>query len=372
MEAAGIDMLPPEAGIPAIRRELTVGGTRGEIVVAQRLGVLLKEFDASGGLDTTRVNAGADLISGPSVSAQPLDSARGPMIGAVSGIGVHSGLTIETTLDPAAQPFLHDHQIDGTPVLPGVMGIEAFAETALWMLPGWHIQAIEDVDFLAPFKFYRGEPRTITIEAVFRPEGESVVADCRLLGRRQLANQPEPQITTHFTGRVRLTKNPAEAAAAPSVGEPGEAAVDSEAVYKVYFHGPAYQVVERAWLEGDRIVGRIASSLPANHLPAEQPTFAAPRLIELCFQTAGLLQMSAQGTMGLPQHVDRVCFGSLQDPAENGSYAVVTATEDHGSFGAEVGNAAGQLCLSLSGYRTVALPTPVNLEPLQVLQAVMA
>ena len=49
MESAGIDMLPPEAGIPVIRRELTAGGTRGEIVVGQRLGALLNEWDATGG-----------------------------------------------------------------------------------------------------------------------------------------------------------------------------------------------------------------------------------------------------------------------------------------------------------------------------------
>ena len=53
MELAGIDMLPPEAGIPLIRRELTAGGTRGEIVIGQRLGVLLNEWDATGGLDTS-------------------------------------------------------------------------------------------------------------------------------------------------------------------------------------------------------------------------------------------------------------------------------------------------------------------------------
>ena len=41
------------------------------------------------------------------------------------------------------------------------MGIEAFAEAALRMLPGWHVEAIEDVNFLAPFKFYRNEPRTV-------------------------------------------------------------------------------------------------------------------------------------------------------------------------------------------------------------------
>ena len=58
------------------------------------------------------------------------------MVGKITGMGVHSGLTMETTLDPTAQPFLYDHRIDGTPVLPGVMGIEAFAEAALCVHPG--------------------------------------------------------------------------------------------------------------------------------------------------------------------------------------------------------------------------------------------
>ena len=57
-------------------------------------------------------------------------------------------------------------------MLPGVMGIEAFAEAALSVFPGWRVEAVEDVDFLAPFKFYRHEPRTVTIEALFRPDGD--------------------------------------------------------------------------------------------------------------------------------------------------------------------------------------------------------
>ena len=150
MELAGIDMLPPEAGIPLIRRELTAGGARGEVVVAQRLGVLLKEWDPRAAWT-------------PTAAARPL---HGPMIGKVAGMGLTDGLTIETMLDPTVQPFLHDHRIDGTAVLPGVMGIEAFAEAAQWMIPGWHVEAVEDVKFLAPFKFYRDKPRTLTIEAI--------------------------------------------------------------------------------------------------------------------------------------------------------------------------------------------------------------
>ena len=82
-------------------------------------------------------------------------------------MGLYSGLTVETTLDPAKQPFLYDHQINGTPVLPGVMGIEALAEAAKLLYPERHIGAIEDVNFHSPFKFYRSQPRTVTLRADF-------------------------------------------------------------------------------------------------------------------------------------------------------------------------------------------------------------
>src|SRR4029450_676187 len=39
MAAAGIEMLPPEVGVPTVRRELTAGATRGEIVMAGGLGM---------------------------------------------------------------------------------------------------------------------------------------------------------------------------------------------------------------------------------------------------------------------------------------------------------------------------------------------
>ncbi len=203
MELAGIDMLPPDAGVPMIRRELTLGETGGELVVAQRLGIMLNEWDETGGLDTIALAA----------SLEQRVPARGPMVGKVTGMGLYSGLTIETTLDPAAQPFLYDHRIDGTPVLPGVMGIEAFAEAALCMHPGWSVEAIEEVNFMAPFKFYRDEPRTVFVQAQFYPDGDNLRADCRLIGRRTLPNQSQPQETVHFTARVRVTKQPPQASA---------------------------------------------------------------------------------------------------------------------------------------------------------------
>jgi NAD(P)-dependent dehydrogenase (short-subunit alcohol dehydrogenase family)/acyl carrier protein len=353
MARAGIDMLPPEAGIPWIRRELTAGGARGEVVVAGALGIMTNEWDSTGGLDTTAA------------------CAHGPMIGRIAGLSLYGGLTIETTLDPAIQPFLHDHQIEGRPVLPGVMGIEAFAEAALCMLPGWHVAAIEDVNFMAPFKFYRGEPRTVTIEAVFRPEGESVVADCRLNGSRSLPNQTDPQVTTHFTARVRLTRQPPDTVAAPALAEPEGALVEASDIYRVFFHGPAYQVLEKAWIKGHQTVGQFSNGLPGHHHPPESPLAMAPRLIELCFQTAALGEVAGQGRIGLPLHVDQVSLCRAPDLAQGPLYAVVAPAAGDDSFDAEVVDKAGNRYVQLRGYKMVAHPDAVDVEPLKGLQAAL-
>ncbi len=354
MELAGIDMLPPEAGIPLIRRELTAGGTRGEIVIGQRLGILLHEWDATGGLDTVAAEV------------------HGPMAGKLAAMGLHSRLSIETTIDPRIQPFLHDHQIDGTPVLPGVMAVEAFAEAALSVVPGWHVEAVEEVHFQSPLKFYRHEPRTVTTEVVIHPQGDTLVANCRLTGSRNLPHHTEPQITTHFTGRVRLTKQQPTSGKAPAPGLPARSTKKAPDIYRVYFHGPSYQVLERAWRDGNRMVGQFATGLPSDHEPSGEPTLMAPRLIELCFQTAGLWELDVRGRAGLPEYIHQVSARRAADLAEGPLYAMVSPDPDHNSFDADVVDTAGNVYIELRGYRTVALFNGVDAEPAQDLHAVLA
>jgi hypothetical protein len=351
MQMAGIEMLPPEVGVAWVRRELTAAGTSGEVVVAGELGALAKPWDPSGGLEPSSLTAR-------------------PMLG--SAVRIENGrITVETPLDPAIQPFLHDHAIDGTPVLPGVMGIEAFAEAALGMAPGWHVAAIEDVDFLAPFKFYRGEPRTVIIDAGFHPEGDQLIASCRLTGERLLPGQMDPQITTHFTGRVRLARRAVAAGSGMAPVVPHGSVVDRDTVYRVYFHGPAYQVLGRAWWDPSGAIGEMAASLPANHVPSEQPLAMAPRLIELCFQTAGLWEMAVRRRMGLPRRVASIRLYSQPDACAT-LYAIVTP-EPHGEgFDASVVGADGRQYLDLRGYQTVALRSDIDAALFAPAQAVTA
>ena len=361
MELAGIDMLAPEAGIPLIRRELISGATRGEIVIGQGLGILMNEWDPVGGLD----------IPWSQETKQRILPAPGPMIGNIAKASIHEGFTVETEVDPTVQPFLHDHQIDGTPVLPGVMGVEAFAEVALSMLPGWHIDAVENVDFLAPFKFYRSEPRTITVQSQIYSRNSIPVAQCKLIGRRTLANQTEPVLTTHFTGSVRLTREHPGPRRDTRLVSPHGSVIEAGDIYRVYFHGPAYQVLQRAWWNGIRMVGLLSEHLPENHRPSTQPTVLNPRLIELCFQTAGLWELATQGRMGLPLHIDQVRAWPVPDQFGNQLFAVVTPIPEDG-FDSQIVDAAGNVYMQVSGYRTVAVPTAIDANSLDAFQSLVS
>jgi hypothetical protein len=228
------------------------------------------------------------------------------------------------------------------------------------------------VNFLAPFKFYRNEPRTVFIEVLITPQGDNLVADCRLIGRRTLPNQPQPQETLHFTARVRVTKRPQEASVGAALHLSSEAIVDATRIYRIYFHGPAYQVIDHAWRDGDQIIGQMAQGLPSNHQPSEQPTLAAPRLVELCFQTAGLWDIGNHNRLGLPLRVERVSWSRAPELATGPLFAVVTPDEKHGTFDAEVVDTDGNRYVRLSGYQTVALPDEVDGASLQALQAVTA
>ena len=83
------------------------------MLVAGLLGILTEERHPTGGLDAEAV---AEKAASPKAAT-----------GRIVSMPLATGVTVLTELDPTKQPFLYDHRIDGTPVLPGVMGMEGFA-----------------------------------------------------------------------------------------------------------------------------------------------------------------------------------------------------------------------------------------------------
>jgi hypothetical protein len=88
----------------------------------------------------------------------------------------------------------------------------------------------------------------------------------------------------------------------------------------------------------------------------------APRLIELCFQTAGVYEMATKGAMALPLAIGAVTAYRQPEQA-NGArlYALITPVDGGAAFDAKVVDETGNVYVDLHGYRTVQLPGSVNL-----------
>jgi hypothetical protein len=118
----------------------------------------------------------------------------------------------------------------------------------------------------------------------------------------------------------------------------------------------------------------MAEALPPDHTPPERALVMAPRLIELCFQTAGVLEMGTQGRMGLPLHVSRIAV--LRSPEEAKGerlYAVVKAVAaDRPVYDAWVVDEDGNVYVDVAGYETVDLPGSVDAARLEPFRAAMA
>ena len=322
--------------------------------------MLLEERHPTGGLD-------------PDAATEAMSAPHGPMSGQGVELHLRQGLTVLTELDPTHQAFLYDHRIDGTPVLPGVMGMEGFAEAAPALLPGWRVERA------------RGRRAAGSVQVLPRRAAHARAAGAAARRRRRHArgglSPHRPPYPARRASRRPCTSpaaraSPRELPAPPDADEaPAEGStalgVGSEAIYRVYFHGPAYQVLERAWRHDGTVIGRLAADLPPDHEPAGQPTEIAPRLIELCFQTAGVWELGHEGRMGLPTHVDRI---TRFDGADDGGtlFAVVSPRDDGRRSTPRWSTSRATVRVLLEGYRTIELPGGLDAEALEPIRSAMS
>jgi hypothetical protein len=176
-------------------------------------------------------------------------------------------------------------------------------------------------------------------------------------------------VTTHFTGRVRLVTTPPAVSREKLVPASGDGSrVTGAQIYQVFFHGPAYQVIDSAWRKEEQIIGQFAQNLPANHEPANLPLMISPRFLEMCFQSASLEGLVFQSKLGLPDAFRELRILASPEKDPSAAYFAVVASNPDETYDVRIVDSKGSIYLVLQGYRTMNLPDPVSadlLEPLQ-------
>jgi NAD(P)-dependent dehydrogenase (short-subunit alcohol dehydrogenase family)/4'-phosphopantetheinyl transferase EntD/3-hydroxymyristoyl/3-hydroxydecanoyl-(acyl carrier protein) dehydratase/acyl carrier protein len=290
LEERGVELLRATDGA-RIAADLLLSDVTGEVVVAGRLG----PFTHATGHPMVR----SVRLDGPSVSA-------------------------ELPLDLASAPWLEDHAIDGTPVLPGVVGLEWMAAVAT-ELGGEAPIAARDVRFRTPLKVHPGSTPVVRVVAW---DDDGPVA--RLSSTRTLANGRE-QTVHHFQARFDAVLS---TEALPSAFLPDEA-LDFDAIYRRFFHGPAFRVLAR--VDGLASDGLVATArVPPGGLP--DGLGFAPLVIEAAFQAAGLLHLATTGNDALPAGIALVEILGAATPDDD---LTVTVAAAGGRYDVDVDGSGG-------------------------------
>jgi enediyne polyketide synthase len=142
----GVDPIPVDDGIEALRRALADPGVGPVLLVTGRAGEL------------------------PTL---PLEQRELPLQRFLERPLVHYPgveLVAEAELSSAADPYLDDHLLDGNLLLPAVLGMEAMAQAAVAVSGLAGTPTLEDAEFLRPVVVPPGGATTLRVAALVRDE----------------------------------------------------------------------------------------------------------------------------------------------------------------------------------------------------------
>ncbi|MBR58675.1 MAG: hypothetical protein CMH54_11735 [Myxococcales bacterium] len=309
----GVEFIPLKAGVSAFMEELVCpieGATH--VVRTQELGALASEQIA-------------------------IDEPDSPLIGLIKG---DTGLAREATVTSEI-PYLDDHRISGTAVLPGVVGLSMMDEASR-MTSGTNkeVSVFESVEFNQAVRVPDGRSTRVMLA----PTSSQREGGSWTLNRVFIDPMGTTRVHPHFRARVSSTTSMGRA---PKKNTPTKAENWSHKdLYKKFFHGPAFQVlseVEADAKAGHAKIRKESIDMAAAPLPA--------LLLEAAFQTVGACEVSS-GNMGLPHQAEEV--RALQTvSSKDGPFRVHVAKTKSGRFNGVVTGKNGKPVVILKGYKTV-------------------
>lgn len=235
--------------------------------------------------------------------------------GAVGGI---AATAFDLLLQRERQPYLVDHTIEATPVLPAVMSLEWFARAAAAVAPERSVTAVEDLRVYKGIVldgFDRGDWLRVMVEPTDQPNVLSLT----------LVDPTEPNRKRYGARVVLGERGPSPAApAAPADGGDVQGPLYGDSL----FHGPAFQVIRRVDGVGDSGIVADLDGLQGRGWPTEAWA-TDPAALDGALQLAVRWAQDHLGGRGLPTAIGalRLFTGEL---SQTGPWRVTCRTHVDG------------------------------------------
>ncbi|CAN0232427.1 unnamed protein product, partial [Laminaria digitata] len=282
LSSRGIEFLPVEVGAPMVG-ELLEAGARGEVLAAGALGAL-------GGDVRVASERGLPLVD--SVVERTDDT-----------------LVVSRTLDLERDRFMRDHVYEGTPLMPGVMGLEMMSEAAR-MLGQGEILSLGNVRFERALKLHHNEPQQVQAHArvTGSRDGAQLIAVEVRTQRATKTGRVVEQV--HFMGEF-VVGQPREESLEAMVLDPRAAnwrkGPARDEIYRRFFHEGTFLVLDEvAYIQDESIIGYGRLGFESASIGRDDADLVSdPLAREAAFQVAGLWGMLFQGMSCLPHGIGR-------------------------------------------------------------------
>ncbi|WP_417159097.1 SDR family NAD(P)-dependent oxidoreductase, partial [Streptomyces heilongjiangensis] len=230
----------------------------------------------------------------PDLAAAGLAADEHPLLAAGTALAGGDGHLLTGRLSLDSHPWLADHSVSGTPILPGT----AFLELALHAAARVGCAAVDELTLEAPLVL--PDQGAVHLQVTVGEPADDGTRAVTVHSRPDDATDDEPW-TRHAVGQ--LTPAPAADDTPVSTEWPpaGAVAADLDGLYDRFAaggfaYGPVFQGLTEAWTHGDDVYARVA--LP-DHAAADAARYGLhPALLDAAVQTVGLT--AAAGTALMP------------------------------------------------------------------------
>ena len=294
----GVKLLPPDMGA-RVALELLGSDLAGEVLVAGPLG------DLAGDSDTYRTpQAATSTVETPQTWTPP----AAPIPTSQSGITIvrdpdGQRATLRLELSPE-DPWLADHAVEGVPLLPAVAGLELMARAVATLVPNTRVTGLRNARFLRPLKVQPGRQITAIVEA--KLDGSPCCVKTALTSER--INRAGRVIhQDHFTAEIETASgdtSPPETRPPLHLGPLDRHGPTRDEIYRHFFHGPAFQVLETIRLSGSK--GLVARGRGMRLALDDDHSQLAPLAIEAALQAAGFHALLQERSQALPAAIGQL------------------------------------------------------------------
>ncbi|HEU5354403.1 MAG TPA: SDR family NAD(P)-dependent oxidoreductase [Actinocrinis sp.] len=286
----------------------------------------------------------------------PADPATAPIGDASAPDRSTSALCVERVVDLTQEPYIQDHQVQGTVVLPGTAYLEMVHSASQRLAPG-QVPVLRDVRYLDAL-FFPADRTAVTLSIGFTPRGADTW-EFAVTSREAAAGD---EATVHVTGTVTAVPVP-EPRRLP-VEELRAACADHSAGAEFYRRFAArgnqwlgaFQGIEELWVGAGQALSRIG--LPAG---VNRSGYTChPALLDACGQViASLIAADDRSTAFVLGGVDEVTIHQdATAPVWAHAVSTVAWRSDSVSGDLTVADAGGRVIIDIKGLRLQYLQPP--------------